>query len=179
MTHVRQAGRSLAWPLVIGVVVIVALAVGAFFIFGNSKSNATPTRPTNVKVTVSGSQLTPTMTVTWDAPKDANGTVKYVANYATARLSTSAGARPFQSPCLQLTKSTPQTTVILPAPFDLGVFYVDIVAQINGKTSAPSAPVLVYGPFSKKIGKTFTPTHTAEGAIPATLWCHTQGLSGQ
>jgi hypothetical protein len=175
MTHVRQAGRSLVWPLVIGVVVIVALAVGAFLIFGTSKSNATPTGPTNVKVTVSGTQLTPTMTVTWDAPKDANGTVKY----ATARLSTSAGARPFQSPCLQLTKSTPETTVILPAPFDVGVFYVDIVAQINGKTSDRSAPVLVYGPFSKKIGKTYTPTHTAEGSIPATLWCHTQGLSGQ
>jgi hypothetical protein len=166
---------------VIGVVVIVALAVGAFFVFGNSssKTKAAPTGPTNVKVTVSGTQLTPTMTVTWDAPKDANGTVKYVANYATARLSTSAGARPFQSPCLQLTKSTPETTVILPAPFDVGVFYVDIVAQINGKTSDRSAPVLVYGPFSKKIGKTYTPTHTAEGSIPATLWCHTQGLSGQ
>jgi uncharacterized protein (UPF0333 family) len=177
MSHARQAGRSLVWPLVIGVVVIAALAVGAFLIFGSSKSDAGPAAPTNLKVTVSGTVLAPTMTLTWDAPKDATGTVKYVANYATARLSLKPTGKPFQSPCLQLTKSTPQTTVILPAPFNVGVFYVQVVAQVNGKSSAPSAPVLAYGPFSKQLGKTYTPTHTAEGAIPATQWCHTQSLS--
>ena len=177
MSHARQAGRSLVWPLVIGVVVIAALAVGAFLIFGNSKADASQTAPTNLKVTVSGTALTPTMTLTWDAPKDATGTVKYVANYATARLTLKPTGRPFQSPCLQLSKSTTETTAILPAPFNVGVFYVQVVAQINGKSGAPSAPVLAYGPFSKQIGKTYTPTHTPEGSIPATQWCHVQGLT--
>jgi hypothetical protein len=165
------------WPLIIAVVVVAGLAVGAYFIFGGSKAAAVPTGPTNLRVTVGGTELAPAMTVTWDAPKDAKGNVKYVANYATALLSDSIVGKPFKSPCLQLTKSTTATTAVLPAPFNNGVFYVAVVAQVDGQTSAQSAPVLVYGPFNKHVGKTYTPTHPAKGSIPANLWCRSQGLT--
>jgi hypothetical protein len=177
MSHARQAGRSLVWPLIIAVVVIAGLAVGAYFIFGGSKAAAEPAGPTNLRVTVGGTELAPTMTVTWDPIKDATGPVKYVANYATARLNESVVGKPFKSPCLQLSKSTTATTVVLPAPFNMGVFYVAVVAQVDGQTSAQSAPVLVYGPFSKHVGQTYKPSHPAKGSIPATLWCQTQGLT--
>ncbi len=179
MSDAKQARRSLVWPFLIGLLVVVALAAGIGFAVLHTVKKALPAEPGNVKATVTGTALAPTVTVSWTPPSNAKSdTVTYRVDYATARVAqTPNAAAPFQSPCLQVSKTTSSTSMELAAPFDYGVLYAQVIAQVKGKADAPSSTVLVLGPFSKKTGQTFPANHTAKGAIPANEWCRAQRLT--
>lgn len=186
-----------SWTITFVALGVVVAILAAFGIYAISKSNSSsntvtppaptttpspkpdsPNAPQNLTLFVTGTEKLPTVAVRWQPPKSNPSKVSYVVRYANARLSTNASAgKPFQSPCLTINKPTNDTKVVLPAPFDQGVLYVDVVAKIPGAKAERSAPVLLVGPLSKKQGQAFTPTHTALGSTPASEWCHSQNLT--
>jgi len=193
MAQPQQKRGVLGWPLFIGVVVVIIAAVVIALVATKSSPSASPStspsaspsstlppapEPLNPVATVTGTRTAPTITLKWDAPQMPSvPATHYLVNVATARLSTNVTSKPYQSPCLQLTKTTAASSVVLPAPFNVGVYYVDVTAHASNKSATRGAPILMYGPFGAKLGHSYTPTHVAAGAIPAFEWCSTQGLS--